>query len=96
MELVVIYLFFSINLNLLLISLLEPDPHFECGSRRENECGSGSTALKITRKRIKASMLPKVKKVTYIKKLILFKNPELLTVEKALKNVKYVNCLHSL
>ena len=26
-------------------TLLDPDPHIESGSRRENECGSGSTAL---------------------------------------------------
>ena len=28
-------------------TLLDPDldPHIECGSRRENECGSGSSAL---------------------------------------------------
>ena len=38
--------FFQFSSN---FSLLVPDPHIECrsgsGSRRENECGSGSTAL---------------------------------------------------
>ena len=36
--------FFPLNLTYLVFTLLDPDLHIECGSgsRRENECGSGS------------------------------------------------------